>query len=348
MISYAQNREDVMLARALAATETGFYVDVGAHHPTHWSVTKHFYQRGWRGINMEPGPMFPILAADRRRDVNLNIALADHQGTASLYEFPPEMGVSTMDAAQAAHQAEALTVAFTQRDVPIRTLADVCREHVHGTIDFLSIDVEGFERQVIAGGDWRTWRPRIVLVEATAPNEPRPTHEAWEPLLLENDYLFAYFDGLNRFYVRAEDRPLAEAFRVPPNVFDRYEIHEHAEHVAALKRQHEEKVQWLSQRLQRQDEQLDELHHRVTEFENLGRLPLAVARRLHRLTARFPKAYTALKRAGRVLPVGDRRGAANRHAPSLSRAERDATQPNDRVISRNQCDADPEQQERAA
>ena len=94
------------------------------------------------------------------------------------------------------------------------------------TIDFLSIDVEGHEREVLAGGDWKTWRPRIVVVEATEPTTTIPSHEKWEGILLEASYLFATFDGLNRYYVRKEDAELVPVLAVPVSCLDDYTPHE--------------------------------------------------------------------------------------------------------------------------
>jgi hypothetical protein len=89
---------------------------------------------------------------------------------------------------------------------------------------------------VILGGDWARYRPRIVLVEAVAPNPqaflstdssnptvPEPAWASWEGILRGHGYELCYDDGLNRFYVRQEDRGLREAFRFPPNVYDRFE-----------------------------------------------------------------------------------------------------------------------------
>ncbi len=83
------------------------------------------------------------------------------------------------------------------------TLAQVCERHVPAgrEIEFLKIDVEGHEHAVIEGADWSRWRPRIVLCEANGVEE-------WEPILLAADYIFALFDGVNRFYVRKEDEAL--------------------------------------------------------------------------------------------------------------------------------------------
>ena len=54
MVSYSQNYEDVILQRALRNVSRGFYIDVGAAHPVHDSVTCHFYKSGWSGINIDP------------------------------------------------------------------------------------------------------------------------------------------------------------------------------------------------------------------------------------------------------------------------------------------------------
>jgi FkbM family methyltransferase len=223
VISYAQNREDVVLARAFAGRRKGFYIDVGAEDPTAFSVTKHFYDLGWRGINVEPTrSAFAELERERPEDVNLAVGLADFVGTATLFEGPPENhGASTFDA----HLADELAAhGFTVRpvaEVPITTLAHVCKEWVGDReIDILKIDVEGWERAVIDGGDWDRWRPKVVVVEATIPHTGTPSHDDWEPTLLEAGYVCTLFDGLNRFYCLADLPELHGPLSVPANVFD--------------------------------------------------------------------------------------------------------------------------------
>jgi hypothetical protein len=87
-VSYAQNCEDVMLHRALRPVQQGFYVDVGANDPVCHSITKAFYERGWRGINIEPvQSWFGKIEAGRSEDVNLQIAITDTDGgEADFYE----------------------------------------------------------------------------------------------------------------------------------------------------------------------------------------------------------------------------------------------------------------------
>lgn len=236
MTSYAQNHEDVLLARLFPRGLTGFYVDVGANDPVKNSITKHFYDLGWRGINVEPAAdPFKRLAEARPRDINLNVGLSDHEGTLTLYEFPPEISaVSTFSEEQAEWHREA-GLASTGQPVTVTTLARVLEEHAAGiTVDFLSVDVEGHERQVLVGGDWTAFRPRVVIVESTQPATTIPTHDQWEDVLLEAGYRFAAFDGLNRYYVRQEDEHLLPALATPVNVTDDYAPYEYIKPIQDL------------------------------------------------------------------------------------------------------------------
>jgi hypothetical protein len=83
MTSYAQNREDVILNRIFKDVKDGFYIDIGAYHPAVASVTKAFYDRGWSGINVEPGSVFDELERARPRDVNLKAAVVDYDADGS-------------------------------------------------------------------------------------------------------------------------------------------------------------------------------------------------------------------------------------------------------------------------
>jgi len=229
MISYAQNHEDVLLNRVFRDEPQGFYIDVGAAHPLVDSVTRHFYENGWHGINVEPRPdMYRLLVRQRPRDLNLNVGLSNQPGSLRFFQVEiPEIvvgdagGLSTFDAEKAAqYRCEGRKV--RELSTPVKTLTQVCEEHQVEEVSFLKIDVEGHEKQVIEGLDLRRFRPRVLVIEATLPGSEVPCYAEWEPLLLEADYLFAAFDGLNRYYVRQEDRQLLEQFQVPVNVLDNY------------------------------------------------------------------------------------------------------------------------------
>ena len=218
-ISYAQNFEDVILWRALNQVEKGFYVDVGAQDPEAESVTRAFYERGWSGINIEPvDEYFDKLNQTRPHDINLKVAIGGVSGLRTLYSFVGS-GLSTLDSEICArHQAAGLTAAKT--DVQVVTLTDVLKNSPRSPIHFLKIDVEGAEGEALEGLDLDRIRPWIIVVEATEPNSTMTSHDKWERLLTDRRYCFAYFDGLNRFYVANEVSELKDRLAVPPNFFD--------------------------------------------------------------------------------------------------------------------------------
>lgn len=228
-ISYAQNFEDVVLHRVFRHQKTGFYIDVGAFDPTIDSVTRHFYDHGWSGINIEPVAKFhAAFVRDRPRDINLCLAVGDRDGTIKFHEWT-DTGLSTAHERFSATQLETHGFDKTIRTVPLTTLAAICDQAAGQTIDFLKIDVEGLEREVLLGADWQRHRPRVVLVEAIQPIVPgddpihyTPTWHEWEELLLGNGYSFALFDGLNRFYYRNEEPEIKPLLEVPANIRDQF------------------------------------------------------------------------------------------------------------------------------
>ena len=220
-ISYAQNNEDVMLYRALREVKEGFYIDVGAQDPVIDSVTKAFYERGWRGINIEPNEeYFRKLQDDRPHDINMLTAVGRELGAISFYEVV-HTGLSTTSAVYARGHAEAGHEVHL-RNVACTTLDKICTDCGVETVHFLKIDVEGSERAVLEGFSFETVRPWIVVLEATEPNSTREVSAEWEHLLVGRRYRFVYFDGLNRFYIAAEHADLARHFSCPPNPFDQF------------------------------------------------------------------------------------------------------------------------------
>lgn len=223
-VSYAQNLEDVMLFRALKHIEHGFYVDIGAFSPSDDSITKAFYERLWSGINVEPNPQrIEELLKARDRDINLGVAVSDKEGFIKLFVVS-DTGLTTVEQ-DLARQHQSSGWAHEEIGVPCRTLTGVLDEHVAigQEIHFLKIDVEGHETAVLRGLDLKKYRPWIILIEATLPLSITTNHSDWEHHVVKCGYLFAYWDGLNRFYVAQEHSELLSAFSAPPNVFDDYQ-----------------------------------------------------------------------------------------------------------------------------
>jgi FkbM family methyltransferase len=214
-VSYAQNYEDVRLWHALQHVNAGTYIDVGAQDPDAHSVTRAFYDRGWSGINIEPVAAYhERLTLARPRDVNLRVAVAASGGQCDFFEIE-DTGLSTLRHGVAQrHLAAGFKVNKTRVDV--RTLHDIWTELIRGEVHFLKIDVEGAEKNVLAGADLQHQRPWIVVIEATAPMTGTPTHDKWESLLTAPGYRFVLSDDLNRYYVADEHSELAEALRAAP------------------------------------------------------------------------------------------------------------------------------------
>jgi len=222
MVSHAANAEDVVLHRALCTGGVvGRYVDVGASSPYLGSVTRHFYEAGWKGIDVEPlAEEAAELRRARPRDVVIEAALGSAAGEVTLYVVGDERGLSSTDAEVGAGYVRAGRP-VRERKVRQVTLAEVLDEHCDGEITFLKVDVEGAEPEVLSGNDWSRWRPRVVVVEATDPWSYQQTHARWEPQLLAAGYLFASFDGINRFYARSEEPDLLTRL-APASVLDNF------------------------------------------------------------------------------------------------------------------------------
>jgi FkbM family methyltransferase len=212
-VYYSQFYEDYILAFVFRDQKSGFYVDVGANDPNKATTTRYFYERGWSGINIEPNAHeFEKIVSFRPRDINYNVGIGNAEGTITFYEAADSMSpLSTFDR----DEAERLSnegVAFKELPVRVTTLNALLAKTAVPQISFVSIDVEGFERQVVESIDLAHYHPLVLCVEATVPLSQVAAYEAWEPLVLEAGYLLAMSDGLNRYYVHKDRLDLLNRF----------------------------------------------------------------------------------------------------------------------------------------
>jgi FkbM family methyltransferase len=220
-ISYSANREDVLLDRLFREQKSGFYIDVGAAHPMFENDTKALYDRGWSGINIEPNKSFyDALAAERKRDRNLNLAVSDDSGELRFFEVVGT-GLSTCDPEEAGRAREK-GFEIIERPIKTETLQNILSAENPPRIDLLKIDVEGFEPNVIRSNDWNRFRPHVILAEATFPETPTRRPDVAGALLEKEGYRRVYFDGLNDYYLEKNFVAPEGAFDTPPNVFDRF------------------------------------------------------------------------------------------------------------------------------
>jgi FkbM family methyltransferase len=222
-VSYAQNGEDILLDR-LFGNHVGRYMDVGSCHPVLDSNTRFFYERGWRGVNLEPSfSSFQRFLDHRPEDLNLNLAASDIDGELTFYEVHDQgiNGISTLSA-EIAQGYRQRGIEVVERQVPVRTIRSLIDSHGIAPPDLLSIDVESHEAAVIRGTPLESWRPRVLVVEATLPLTTTASYRDWEPILLAQGYLFAAFNGVNRFYLREDLRDLIHRLATPVSALDHF------------------------------------------------------------------------------------------------------------------------------
>ncbi len=220
-ISYAQNLEDYHLDLVFEGRQSGTYVDVGGGHPVADNVSFWFYLKGWHGLVVEPQEALASLYAHvRPRDHTVSCLAGSTSGEVEFHIVDKLHGFSTTVRENAAGAAR-FGAAFNTVRKPMRPLSALCDEAGLTTIDFLKIDVEGAEAEVLAGMDFNRHRPRLVLVEAIVPGSMEAAWDSWEPMLTGNGYRFAFFDNLNRFYIAEEASDLARKLPEKPAPWDR-------------------------------------------------------------------------------------------------------------------------------
>jgi FkbM family methyltransferase len=217
VISYAQRFEDICLMRCFGDRRQGFYIDVGSGHPVYDNTSFAFYLQGWRGVTVEPNPWLARLSrAVRPRDHHIEAAVGASAGDAAFHLVKDFHGLSTTIESHARSARTQFGKASQAIVVRMTTLAELCEEHAPESIDFLKVDVEGAEQDVLLNGNWQKHRPKVVVAEALAPYSLAPAWEDWEPFLRQQGYRYAWFDSLNRYYLAEEAGELARSFDLVP------------------------------------------------------------------------------------------------------------------------------------
>lgn len=167
-ISYSQEGEDILLTgKLISISPPGFFVDIGAHHPTRFSNTFLLYSHGWRGINIEatPGAMAEFNRL-RPEDINIECAISDKNTPLNFHIFK-EPALNTFDG----RRAQALVAAgwdlAESKTITPRPLAEVLDAHLppETAIRLMNIDVEGEEMGVLASNNWDKYIPEWVILE---------------------------------------------------------------------------------------------------------------------------------------------------------------------------------------
>lgn len=194
-ISYSQSGEDILLSQHIFnGQNTGFYVDIGAHHPKRFSNTYLLYQKGWSGINIDPMPGMQHLFKERARDININAGISDQSGTKKYFMFK-KGALNTFDAEVAKKQGSTYGQP-TIKEVSVLRLEEVLNKYASGKkIDFMNIDVEGHEIEVLNSNDWNKYCPTIIAIEDQNLDISNPEKSTSYRFLKEKGYTL--FNKLN-------------------------------------------------------------------------------------------------------------------------------------------------------
>lgn len=203
--SYSQRGEDLVIDKLLNYKKKGFYVDVGANDPHRFSNTKRFYKKGWRGINIEPDfNNYQKFVKDRKDDINLNIGVGKVEGKLKFYKFTPDT-LSTFSKEEADSYVKQGYKLDDVVEIGVRTLAEIFEVHCKDKkIDFMSIDTEGFDMEVLRGNNWDRFMPTLICIESVAHNIKdknidvrKDNHDFF---LTSIGYRKVYNNGLNSIY----------------------------------------------------------------------------------------------------------------------------------------------------
>ena len=167
-IHFSQEGEDIILENIFARKKIGFYVDIGAHHPTRFSITQKLSLSGWRGINIDANPdCFDAFQEMRKRDINLICGISDVESELTYYKFhEPALNTFSKEKYESLIKETHYKLKETLK-ISTQRLESVLSKYVpeNTEIDLMSIDVEGFEMNVLKSNDWNRFSPNVILLE---------------------------------------------------------------------------------------------------------------------------------------------------------------------------------------
>ncbi|MBK6642600.1 MAG: FkbM family methyltransferase [Bacteroidia bacterium] len=169
-IHYSQSGEDLnvfAIIKSILKIEKGFFIDVGAYHPQYGSNTNLLHRNGWQGINIDPRPGSAALFNQYRPgDINLELGIGNEPGTLKYYILANEPKMNTFSKETLVENGYFDKVT-SEVELPVVTLQSVIDRHLPPgkAIDFLNIDAEGFEIEVLNSINFQQNRPKIIAIE---------------------------------------------------------------------------------------------------------------------------------------------------------------------------------------
>lgn len=206
--SWSQEGEDIILKRIFDNVPVGYYVDIGAHHPMRLSNTYHFYKRGWKGINVDamPGSM-DLFKKYRPNDINLELGVGCSDKELDYYIFN-EKALNSFSTKIVNNYKGRSGPYFVEKVVKIKIepLSKLFEKYLPPgqAIDFMTIDVEGFDEDVLLSNDWQLYRPKIVLVEILRADIDAVFDSAIHGIMINNNYKLLAKSANTCFYASNE------------------------------------------------------------------------------------------------------------------------------------------------
>jgi len=200
---YAQCGEDLIM-ESLLPKKNGFFVDVGANHPIRASNTYLLYKKGWRGISIEPNPsQMRLFKIFRKKDINLNIGIGQEKSEITFYVFKTNT-LSTFDKKSADEYQKMGYKLKKIIKVPVLPLKEILETYVSNKeIDFISVDTEGYDMEVLKSNDWKKYRPHFVILETaevTNDGSEKRTSTTFDPYMKEIGYQIKTETKVNTIY----------------------------------------------------------------------------------------------------------------------------------------------------
>lgn len=177
----------------------GFYLDIGAYHPFACNNTRWAYELGWRGMNIDPNEQsIKLFNVFRPEDINVNCGVSDRNGELMYHIFEGAEGQNSFVG------EEKRQAATSTKIVKVRNINDILDEHHIEKIDFVDIDVEGFDERIVCSFNWKKYHPKCVLIELLGQRDieaviQTPIHKKMK----EEGYVLKCFYTVTALYIDA-------------------------------------------------------------------------------------------------------------------------------------------------
>ncbi|GAG67705.1 unnamed protein product [marine sediment metagenome] len=199
-LSYSQSGEDMILDTIFCNIKTGIYVDVGANDPFIASNTHYFYKKGWHGVNVDalPGSM-KYFNKVRPHDINIEAAISNNDTELTYYMFSSSSYNTFLD--KKIERLKTITQLIGEKRIKTIMLAEIFDSLKMQDIDFMSVDVEGMDFNVLKSNNWNKYRPKVVITEYFSKDIDLLSKDDMYHFLIDAGYRFLCNSPTNAFYI---------------------------------------------------------------------------------------------------------------------------------------------------